>query len=124
MKRKGTKRRIMVMLIAVMMLMASSVTSFARKIAQNDNVEGILEWYGSGARARTYAKAGYGDVYVCVSVEFLTASGNMYNTGNVTKTGNAAVIATAMPGNIKRCISAVSYHGRYSKEFMLTINAN
>ncbi|MCI8275709.1 MAG: hypothetical protein HFI66_08910 [Lachnospiraceae bacterium] len=44
MKRKGTKRGIMVMLVAAMLLMATGVTSFAAW-KQNTNVYGeVVKW--------------------------------------------------------------------------------
>ncbi len=123
MRKKGTKRRIMVMLIAAMLLMATSVTSFA-KSHKNGSVEGILDTWGTGAKAETYSNTGTGSVYVSLAVEYVTSTGNVYNTGPITKNGRGSVTVTGTPAGAGKFISAVSYHGTGGKEFMLAIGAN
>ena len=111
------------MLMAAMLLMATSVTSFA-KSHKNGSVEGILDTWGTGAKAETYSNTGTGSVYVSLAVEYVTSTGNVYNTGPITKNGRVSVTVTGTPAGAGKFISAVSYHGTGGKEFMLAIGAN
>lgn len=123
MKRRVAKRRIMVTLMAVMMLMATSVTSFAKGF-YGKNVYGRLKKIGSmEAQAYTENRVdGGGYAYASVTVEYLSSNKNLYTTTPVTKTGiSSATVTKRVTGGF---VSAWSGHGVTNKEFELIIGSD
>ena len=125
MKRKGTKRKIMVTLMAVMLLMATGVTALAGYDARIQNsVLGELSTSNSKtASARSEGidlTGGTVHVYLSLTVEYLSSNGNLYCTTPIVKKGVEKVVASKTV--TERLVSARSDHGQYSKEFTLIVS--
>ncbi len=124
MRRKGTKKRIMVALMAVMLLMATSVTSFADSGLYTKTVYGHLEKVGAnGAQAYTKnLQDRDSTAYAKLTVEYMSSLKNLYTTTPITKTAKtSATVSKAVTGSF---VSAWSGHGVTRQEFELLIGSN
>lgn len=115
-------KRIMVTVMAVMLLMATSVTSFAKGL-YTSTVYGSLEKVGSkGAQAYTKNMQDHdGSAYAKITIEYMSSLGNMYTTTPITKTAKTSATASKVieTGSF---VSAWSGHGVTRQEFELIIS--
>ena len=125
-RRMGTKRRIMVTLMAVMLLMATSVTAFAGTLNTNlkNDVFGSLCKVNpkrvDGKSEGMDLKGGTVPVYLSMTLECLSPNGSLFCTTPIVKKGVDKVSASKTVTD--QLVSAWSDHGRYSKEFTLIVS--
>ena len=119
MKRKRTKR-VMVMLMAVMLLMATSVTSFAIDVGMVDGVLGSIS--RPALQTVTGLTRNKDKVYLSLTVEYLSSNGNLYCTTPIVKRGTKEV--TAEKTITEHYVSAWADHGKTGRLFTTIIGEN
>ena len=110
MKRKGTKRRILVTLMAVMLLMATSVTAFAGSNSDSfGGMTGTITVTSSSCKG-TSAAAGNKNVFVAARIKFRTGSGKIDWTSDAENTGAGYASTTRYAGSGNTGLSGETDH--------------
>ena len=116
-------KRIMVTLMAVMLLMASSMTAMAAyKADQNSTYFGSVSTSGTQASANTKNKTGAGPVYVSIRAHYRTSSGGQYwsDRKSSSSASDYVNLVKSFPGTV---IGAESAHGPNAQNiaFIITV---
>ena len=112
-------KKLLGLLLAVITVMAFSLTSFAAE-KKSTYVKGeLVIWAGNGTKATSWGINGNNRTYVSLTEEYMSSLGNTYVSSPVVKTGGSSVEVTYTPNGT--FMSAWSHHGIAGKDFTIYI---